>query len=61
MNEIIKKKIRWRYQKESEYYKNNLKNMFKSLDDYSNLYKKLKEKEQSYFSGKRFLIQNIDI
>ena len=61
MNEIIKKKIRWRYQKESEHCKNNLKNMFKSLDDYNNLYKKLKEKEENYFSAKKFLIKNIEI
>ena len=61
MNDIIKKKVRWRYQKESEQYKNNLKNMFISLDNYNNLYKKLKEKEESYFSGKKFLIKNIEI
>ena len=61
MNDIIKKKVRWKYQKESEQYKNNLKNMFISLDNYNNLYKKLKEKEESYFSGKKFLIKNIEI
>jgi len=61
MNDIIKKKVRWRYQKESEQYKNNLKNMFISLDNYNNLYKKLKEKEESYFSAKKFLIKNIEI
>ena len=61
MNDIIKKKVRWRYQKESEQYKNNLKNMFISLDNYNNLYKKLKEKEENYYSGKKFLIKNIEI
>ena len=61
MNDIIKKKVRWRYQKESEQYKNNLKNMFISLDNYNNLYKKLKEKEENYFSAKKFLIKNIEI
>ena len=61
MNDIIKKKVRWRYQKESEQYKNNLKNMFISLDNYNNLHKKLKEKEENYYSGKKFLIKNIEI
>ena len=61
MNDIIKKKVNWRYQKESEFYKNNLKNMYNSLDNINNLYKKLKKKEESYYLGKNFLIKNIQV